>query len=97
MQGEYLVVTIVGSAGGIGASSGSIDVTAGPFGTQVSGSWPPGSCRIPPLSSLQNVDKKEIVVAETPLPSNGYSRIVVRVRPKKSREPVRFKIHWQAL
>jgi len=95
MDGEDLIVTISGTPGATDASSGWIEVTAGAAYAQVSGTWPPGACRIPLPAGLQNVDKATL--AETPLRSNGYSRIVVRVRPKNSRQPVKFRILWQAL
>lgn len=95
MEGEVLIVTITGSPGATGASSGSIEVTAGAVGAQVSGTWPPGACRTPLPVGLQNADWATF--AETPLRSNGYSRIVVRLRPKNSKQPVRFRILWQAI
>jgi hypothetical protein len=95
IEGDEVIVTITGSPGASAASSGSIELTAGPFGAQVSGVWPPGACRLPVPVFLQNVDR--VTFAETPLRSNGYSRIVVRVRPKNSRQPVRLRILWQAI
>ena len=94
-EGEELIVTITGSPRASGASSGSIEVTAGTSGVHVSGVWPPSACRLPLPVGLQNVDRATF--AETPLRSNGYSRIVVRVRPKNSKQPVRFRILWQAI
>ncbi|HEY3138507.1 MAG TPA: hypothetical protein VGL29_20960, partial [Blastocatellia bacterium] len=48
-EGEELIVTITGSPGASEASSGSIEVTAGASGGSVSGMWPSGACRLPPL------------------------------------------------
>jgi Big-like domain-containing protein len=94
-EGEELIVTITGGAGA-SPSTGSIEVTAGTLGVHVSGVWPPPRpCRLPLPVGLQNVDRATF--AETPLRSNGYSRIVVRVRPKNSKQPVRLRILWQAI
>jgi transposase-like protein len=95
MEGEDLIVTLTGTPGAIEASSGMIDVTAGAAGTvQISGAWPSGPCRVN-AGSQQNVDKISIV--QSPLPSNGYSKVIVRVRPKNSKQSVRFTISWRAL
>jgi PKD domain/Bacterial Ig domain len=95
MEGDDLIVTLNGAPGAIDASGGLIDVTAGGAGTvQLSGVWPSGACRVN-AGSRQNVDRISIV--QPPLPSNGYSKIIVRVRPKNSKQPVKFTISWRAL
>lgn len=95
MEGENIIVTLAGTPGATGASSGLIDVTASSSGeVQLSGVWPAGACRVN-AGSQQNVDKISIV--QSPLPSNGYSKVIVRVRPKNSKQQVRFTITWRTL
>jgi hypothetical protein len=94
-EADDLIVTLTGTPGATDASSGMIDVTTGAGGAvQVSGAWPSGPCRVN-AGSQQNVDKISIV--QSPLPSNGYSKVIVRVRPKNSKQSVRFTISWRAL
>ncbi|HJQ69044.1 MAG TPA: Ig-like domain-containing protein [Blastocatellia bacterium] len=95
-EGEDLLVTLSNSPGRADAQAGSVQVTVGAFGgaRQASGFFPGFPCRVS-FGGQDNVD--EISFVETPSPANRYSRARVRVRPKNSRQPVRFTIFWRAL
>jgi protein TonB len=51
-------------------------------------------CRIE-FFKIENIDEWSLV--ETPSPSNQYSRIVVRVRPKDAKRPLRFAVNWKSV
>ena len=95
-DGDNLFVTLSNSPGRAEARSGAVQVTVGGLGgtRQASGYLPGIPCRVS-FGGKDNVD--EISFVETPSPANRYSRARVRVRPKNSRQPVRFTIIWNAL
>lgn len=95
-DGDDLVVNLSNSPGRAGSESGSVQVSIGALGSsrQASGFFPGVACRVS-FSGKENVD--EISFIETPSPANRFSRARVRVRPKNSRQPVRFTIIWRAL
>lgn len=95
-DGKDILVTLSNSPGRAAAQSGSVQVEVGEFGTvrRASGFFPGVACRVA-FGGKDNVD--EISFIETPNPSNRFSRVRVRVRPDKSKKPVRFTINWRAL
>jgi hypothetical protein len=95
-DGKDILVTLSNSPGRAGSQSGSVQVEVGEFGSvrRASGFLPGVACRVS-VSGEHNVD--EISFIETPNPANRFSRVRVRVRPDKSRKPVRFTINWRAL
>jgi hypothetical protein len=95
-DGDDLVVNLSNSPGRTDSVSGSVQVSIGPFGAtrQASGFFPGVACRVS-FSGKDNID--EISFIETPSPANRFSRARVRIRPKNSRQPVRFTINWRAL
>jgi TonB family protein len=97
VDGKYLLVYLNGASEDDTASIGSINVTASrnQLGApEISGSLTGSPCRIE-FFKMENIDEWSLV--ETPSPSNQYSRIVVRVRPKDSKRPLRFAINWKSL
>ncbi|HEX5734618.1 MAG TPA: zinc ribbon domain-containing protein [Blastocatellia bacterium] len=95
-DGKDLLVTLSNNPGTAGSQSGSVQVEVGEFGSvrRASGFLPGFACRVS-FNAKDNVD--EISFIETPNPANRFSRVRVRVRPDKSKKPVRFTINWRAL
>ena len=61
---------------------------------EVSGTLNGAPCRIE-FFKLENIDEGSLI--ETPSPSNQYSVVVVRIRPKDSKRPARFVINWKSI
>jgi hypothetical protein len=95
-SGEDVILTLSNSPGRVDSPRGFIQVAVGAFGggAQATGFFPGVACSVS-FGEKENVD--EISFVEAPGPSNHYSRARVRVRPKKSKKPVRFVIIWRAL
>lgn len=96
VEDKYLIVTLRG-ASGAPASAGSLIVAISQTGyglTEVSGSLNGQPCAIE-FVRLENV--KEASVVESPGPSNQWSRVVVRVRPKDAKRVIRFAVNWRML
>ena len=95
-DGKDILVTLSNSPGRADSQSGSVQVEVGEFGSvrRASGFLPGVACRVS-FGGKDNVD--EISFLETPSPANRFSRVRVRVRPDKSRKPVRFTINWRVL
>jgi TonB family protein len=96
IEGKYLIVTLRGVSGDL-AAAGSISVAAGhasSAATEMSGSLNGRPCAIE-FIRLENIADASIV--ESPGPSNQWSRIVVRVRPKDAKRLIRFSINWRML
>lgn len=94
--GKYLVVRLRG-ASGEKENSGSIDVTAskatsGLIGIRGSLSGHP--CEVE-FVRMENVAEASLV--ETPGPSNQWSTVAIRVRPKDMKRLVHFVINWKSL
>lgn len=95
LDGKYLIVYLSGATQDDSVSFGSINVTASKNGSgfpDISGSLNGGPCRIE-FFKMENVDDWSFI--ETPSPSNQYSRIVVRVRPKDAKRPLSFAVNWK--
>ena len=96
-EGKYLVVHLLGMSGTESPTSGSINVSvtkASSGFAEVSGTLTGSPCEVD-LIRLDNVADASLV--ELPGPTNQWSRVVVRVRPKDSKHPVRFAINWRLL
>lgn len=95
-QGEDVIVTLSNSPGRVDSPRGFVQVSVGAFGggAQATGFFPGVACSVS-FGEKENVD--EISFVEAPGPGNRFSRARVRVRPKKSKKPVRFVIIWRAL
>ena len=94
-SGEDLIVTLSNSPGRVDSQRGFVQVAVGAFGggAQATGFFPGAACSVS-FGEKENVD--EIAFVEAPGPGNRFSRARVRVRPKKSKKPVRFVIIWRA-
>lgn len=96
-DGKYLIVHLTGSSADDSTALGSINVSVSKSTQafpEVSGTLNGSPCRIE-LFRLENIDEGSLI--ETPSPSNQYSVIVVRIRPKDSKRPVRFAINWNSI
>jgi TonB family protein len=95
-QDKYLVLRLQGSSGDTAKIVGSVNVSlAGPSNNYVNGSLNGLPCRVE-FVKLENITEGSIV--EAPGPSNNWSAIVVRVRPKdEKRRPISFAINWSTL
>jgi len=93
---KYLLFQLQGSSGNAGTTSGSINVNlGGPGRNYVSGNLNGLPCSIE-FIKLENIAEGAIV--EGPGPSNNWTRIVVRIRPKdEKRRPISFAINWSSL
>ena len=96
-DGKYLIVHLSGTSEDDSTTLGSINVSAGKSSLaspEVSGTLNGSPCRIE-FFKIENIDKGSLM--ETPGPSNQYSVIIVRIRPKDSKRPVRFAINWKSI
>ena len=95
-QNKFLILHLQGSSGERDSASGTINVTlGGPANNYVTGSLSGFPCQVD-LLKLENV--ADAVIVETPDPSNNWSEIVVRIRPKdEKRRPISFAINWLSL
>jgi len=95
-QDKFLILRLQGSSGDIGRTVGSVNVTlGGPASNYVSGNLNGLPCQVE-FIKLENIAEGSVV--EAPGPSNNWSSIVVRVRPKdEKRRPISFAINWNSL
>ncbi|HEX5702258.1 MAG TPA: carboxypeptidase-like regulatory domain-containing protein [Pyrinomonadaceae bacterium] len=96
-EGKYLIVYLSGSSPDDSTSIGTINVTASklaPAFPEVRGNLGCAPCGVA-LIRVENVTEGSFI--EAPGPSNQHSRIIVRIRPKDSKRPVRFAINWRSL
>jgi TonB family protein len=96
-DGKYLIVRLSGTSDDDSSALGSINVSVSKSTLafpEVSGTLNGAPCRIE-FFKLENIDEGSLI--ETPSPSNQYSVIVVRIRPKDSKRPVRFAINWKSI
>lgn len=96
-DGKYLIVHLSGTSEDDSTTLGSINVSVGKSSLafpEVSGTLNGSPCRIE-FFKIENIDKGSLM--ETPGPSNQYSVIIVRIRPKDSKRPVRFAINWKSI
>ena len=96
IEGKSLLVTLFGASGNSAVAAGTVSVAVawGSNTAEISGVITGAPCRIE-FVRLENV--AESSVAEAPGPSNKWSRMVIRVRPKDAKRTVRFNINWTAL
>jgi TonB family protein len=96
-DGKYLIVHLSGTSDDDSTALGSINVSVNKSSLaspEVSGTLNGSPCRIE-FFKIENIDEGSLM--ETPGPSNQYSVIVVRIRPKDSKRPVRFAINWKSI
>jgi TonB family protein len=95
-QDKYLLLRLQGSSRDTAKTVGSVNVSlGGPANNYVNGSLNGRPCRVD-FVKLENVAEGSII--EAPSPSNDWSAIVVRVRPKdEKRRPISFAINWITL
>lgn len=95
-QDKFLILRLHGSSGEAARTVGSINVTlGGPASNYVTGNLNGLPCRVE-FIKLENIAEGAIV--EAPGPSNNWSTVVVRVRPKdEKRRPISFAINWNSL
>ena len=95
-QDKFLILRLQGSSGEVARTVGSINVTlGGPASNYVTGNLNGLPCRVE-FIKLENIAEGAIV--EAPGPSNNWSKVVVRVRPKdEKRRPISFAINWNSL
>ncbi|HEV7398400.1 MAG TPA: TonB family protein [Pyrinomonadaceae bacterium] len=90
-----LIVRIVGASGDTFRVTGTVNVTVtGRTFVDVSGMLSGLPCRVQ-FVQLENVSQGSLV--ETPGPSNLWTLLAIRVRPKDSKRAIRFAINWQSL
>jgi hypothetical protein len=93
-EGEEIIITITGRAGRPVSSSGAITIFySGPGNAGATGMLPAAIAQLD-WGAMRNLSRDRISFAETPGPSNRYSRMRIRIRPKNKREPVQFTINW---
>ncbi len=93
-EGENIIITLTGRAGRPTSSSGTITVFyAGPGNAGATGMLPASPVLLD-FGAMRNLSKDRISFAETPGPSNRYSRMRIRIRPKNRKETVQFTINW---
>jgi len=95
-QDKFFILRLQGSSGDAARTVGSINVTlGGPASNYVTGNLNGLPCRVE-FIKLENIAEGSVV--EAPGPSNNWSTIVVRVRPKdEKRRPISFAINWNSL
>ena len=96
-EGKNVIVSLTGasadSSGGLGTIEVSLPNGRSGAGT-VTGALPGMPCQVD-FVRLENVG--EFSFSETPASSNGWARVVIRIRPKDSKRPVRFAINWRSV
>jgi TonB family protein len=95
IAGKELFVQLRGTSGDTSKSVGSINVSI----TQrtlieTSGTLNGLPCRVQ-FVQLENVSEGSLV--EAPGPSNQWALLIVRIRPKDPKRPIRFAINWQSV
>ena len=96
VAGKYLVVRLRGASGEL-ASSGTINVMANKAMaslTKINGSLPGLPCAVE-FVRMENVAEASLL--ETPGPSNQWSTVAIRVRPKDQKRLMHFVINWRSL
>jgi TonB family protein len=95
-QDKYLLLRLQGSSGDTTKTVGSVNVSlGGPANNYVNGNLNGRPCRVE-FVKLENIAEGSII--EAPSPSNNWSAIVVRIRPKdEKRRPISFAINWSTL
>ncbi len=96
-DGKYLIVHLSGTSADDSTALGTINVSVNKSSLafpEVSGTLNGSPCLIE-FFKIENIDEGSLM--ETPGPSNQYSVIVVRIRPKESKRPVRFAINWKSI
>jgi protein TonB len=96
-EGKNVVVSLTGASGDTSGGLGTIEVGLlnGRSGAgTVNGALPGVPCRVD-FVRLENIG--EYSFSEPPAASNGWARVVVRLRPKDSKRPVRFAINWSSV
>jgi len=94
VEGKDLLVTLIGATGNGAVSAGTVNVAVAKYSNiaEINGSLSGYPCRVE-FIRLENV--AESSVAEAPGPSNQWSRVVIRVRPKDVKRVIRFNINWR--
>lgn len=96
VSGKYLIVRIRGASGEL-TNSGAIDVMANKLTSslpEIKGSLPGLPCEIE-FVRIANVAEASLL--ETPGPSNQWSTVAIRVRPKDQKRLIHFAINWRSL
>jgi TonB family protein len=95
-QDKYLILRLQGSSGDSSKTIGSINVSlGGPAKNYVTGNLNGLPCQVE-FIKLENIAEGSVV--EAPGPSNQWSVLVVRIRPKDDkRRPISFSINWNSL
>lgn len=95
-QDKYLILRLQGSSGDHTKTIGSINVSfGGPAKNYVTGNLNGLPCQVE-FIKLENIAEGSVV--EAPGPSNHWSVLVVRIRPKdEKRRPISFAINWNSL
>jgi len=95
IAGKELFVRLRGTSGDSGKTVGSVNVSiAQRTLVEASGTLNGLPCRVR-FVQLENVSEGSLV--EAPGPSNQWALLVVRIRPKDPKRPIRFAINWQSL
>ena len=96
LDGKFLLVRLNGRSGDMTTMSGTIEVSVSKSALAppaVLGSVNGGPCVLD-FVRLDNIEEWSFV--ERPSSANQYSNIIVKVRPKDSKRPIRFNINWRA-
>lgn len=95
-DGKYFVVKIIGTSGDSTQMMGTVNVTInrGTAKAYIQGALSGLPCRVN-FVGLENVAETSLI--EGPSPSNMWSLIAVRVRPKDPKRLINFAINWTAL
>lgn len=95
-QDKFLVLRLQGSSGDNAKTAGSVNVSlGGPANNYVAGNLNGLPCRVE-FVKLDNIAEGSII--EPPNPSNDWSAIVVRIRPKdEKKRPISFAINWRTM
>jgi hypothetical protein len=96
VSGKYLIVRLRGASGEL-SNIGSIDVTANKTISglaDIKGSLSGHPCEVE-FVRMENV--AEAALLETPGPSNQWSIVAIRVRPKDQKRLIHFVINWRSL
>lgn len=93
-DGKNAIFRVSGSTGDFATRVGTITVQFGGPNHGVVGSFNGMPC-IVEFVKLENVAEGALV--EAPGPSNNWSTVVVRVRPKDKKRPLSFAINWRSV
>jgi TonB family protein len=96
-EGKNVVISLTGASGDASGGFGTIEVSL-PDGRSgagtVTGALPGMPCQVD-FVRLENVG--EYSFNEPPALSNTWARVVVRIRPKNSKLPIRFALNWRSV